>query len=91
MSLVSLFDDEDEDENDYESNRYPILLQSSINPFDNLQLQQQYNTDDLPIDEDIEQNLSDDDEDDDDDEETYGLSSYEKEEPYYVRFNWMNI
>jgi len=81
---VPIFDDDD-DENDYESNRYPILLQSSNNPFDNLQLQQQYNTDDLPIDEeDFEQNLNDDD-DDDDDEEQYHLY-YQKERPYYTGY-----
>jgi len=69
---VSIFDDE----NDYESNRYPILLPSSNNnPFDNLQLQQQYNTDDLPIDEDFEQNFN------DDDEEQYRLF-YPKQRPY---------
>jgi hypothetical protein len=43
--------DDDEDEADYELNRYPILLQSSNNAFDNLELQQQYNIDDAPIDE----------------------------------------
>jgi len=67
-----------DDENDYESNRYPILLQSSNNnPFDNLQLQQQYNTDDLPTDEDFEQDF------DDDDEEQYRLF-YHKERPYDI-------
>jgi len=82
---VPIFDYDDDDENDYESNRYPILLQSSNNPFDNLQLQQQYNTDDLPIDEeDFEQNLNDDD-DDDDDEEQYHLY-YQKERPYYTGY-----
>jgi len=89
-SPVSIFDDRIEDENDYESNRYPILLRSSNNPFDNLQLQQQYNTDDLPIDEDFEQKLNDndddndDDDDDDDIEEQFRLFSH-KERPYYTR------
>jgi len=65
------------------TNRYPILLQSSNNPFDNLELQQQYNTDDLPIDEDLEQNYGDD--DDDDDDEQYGLfyTRYEPIETYF--------
>jgi hypothetical protein len=75
---VSIFNDENEDDNDYESNRYPILLQASINPFDNLQLQQQYNTDDLPIDEEN-------DDDDDDDEEPYRLI-YQNERPYYTSY-----
>jgi hypothetical protein len=89
----SIIDDDDEsdenpisildDENDYESNRYPILLQSSNNPFDNLQLQQQYNTDDLPIDEDFEDNFNVD--DDDDNEEQYGLL-FQRERPYYIRY-----
>jgi len=90
-SPVPIFDDRIEDENDYESNRYPILLRSSNNPFDNLQLQQQYNTDDLPIDEDFEQKLNDnddddndDDDDDDDIEEQFRLFSH-KERPYYTR------
>jgi hypothetical protein len=76
-------DDDDEipvslsdDENDYESNRYPILLQSPPNPFDSLQ---QYNTDDLPIDEDFEENFG-----NDDDDEQYPLF-YEKQRPYYTR------
>jgi hypothetical protein len=76
-------DDDDEipvslsdDENDYESNRYPILLQSPPNPFDSLQ---QYNTDDLPIDEDFEENIG-----NDDDDEQYPLF-YEKQRPYYTR------
>jgi hypothetical protein len=83
-SPVPIFDDEVEDENDYESNRYPMLLHSSKNPYDNLQLQQQYNTDDLPIDEDIEQKLNDDDENDDE-EEQYRLF-YQKERPYYTHY-----
>jgi hypothetical protein len=75
---VSIYDDD----NDYESNRYPILLQSSNNPFDNLQLQQQYNTDDLPIDEDFEENFND---DDNDDEEPYHVF-YPRERSYYNRY-----
>lgn len=68
-----------DDENDYESNRYPILLPSSNNnPFDNFQLQGRYNTDDLPIDEDVE-------EDDDDDDGEYRLF-YERQSPYYNRY-----
>jgi hypothetical protein len=47
--------DDDNDENDYEYNRYPILFDGSNIPYDNLQLQQEYNTDDLPIDEDYDQ------------------------------------
>jgi hypothetical protein len=52
---------DDENEADYELNRYPLLLQSSNNAFDNLELQQQYNIDDAPIDE----NRFDDDNDED--------------------------
>jgi hypothetical protein len=63
-----------------------MLLHSSKNPYDNLQLQQQYNTDDLPIDEDLEQKLNDDDEDDDE-EEQHRLF-YQKERPYYVKKNF---
>ena len=78
FNLVSIFNDENEDENDHESNRYPILLQLSINPFDNLQLQQQYNTDDLPIDEESDE--------DDDNEEPYRLT-YQSQYPYFVKLN----
>ncbi|CAF0824446.1 unnamed protein product [Adineta steineri] len=81
-------DDENENINDYELNRYPILLQSSNNPFDNLELQQRYNTDDLPIDEDIEESVNDDDVDDnsdDDNEEQYRLF-YQKQRPYYIPY-----
>jgi len=91
-SYSSTIDDDDEsdenpisiydDDNDYESNRYPILLQSPNNPFDNLQLQQQYNTDDLPVDEDFEENFDD---DDNDDEEPYRLF-YPRERSYYTRY-----
>lgn len=72
---VSILDDE----NNYELNRYPILLQSSNNPLDNLQLQQQYNTDDLPIDEDFENNFN------NDEEEQY-RSLYQNERPYYIGY-----
>jgi len=85
----SIFDDDDEieDENDYELNRYPILLRSSNNLINNLQLQQQYNTDDLPIDEDFEQSLDDDDDDDDDDDEEQQYRSfYQTERPYHTRY-----
>jgi hypothetical protein len=75
---VSVFDDE----NDYESNRYPILLPSPNNLLDNLQLQQQYNIDELPIDEDFEQNLNN---DDDDYDEQYPVF-YQKERPYNSRY-----
>jgi hypothetical protein len=47
------FLDDDDDEND-EYNRYPILLNLLNIPYDNLQLQQEYNIDNLPIDEDDE-------------------------------------
>jgi hypothetical protein len=73
-----------DDENDYESNRYPILLQSPPNPLDSLQ---QYNTDDLPIDEDFEDNFGN---DDDDDEEQYPLF-YEKQRPSYVTIPQFNF
>jgi hypothetical protein len=38
-----------DDEPGYEYNRYPIPFDI---PYDNLQLQQEYNTDDLPMDDD---------------------------------------
>jgi hypothetical protein len=43
-NLICLVEDADE------YNRYPILLDSSNIPYDNLQLQQTYNIDDLPMD-----------------------------------------
>jgi hypothetical protein len=43
--------DDYDDETDYEYNRYPISFEI---PYDNLQLQQEYNTDDLPMDDDEE-------------------------------------
>jgi len=56
ISLAPFFiNDDDDDENDYEYNRYPILFDGSNIPYDNLQLQQEYNTDDLPIDENYDQ------------------------------------
>ena len=82
LHLVAVFDDDEndnEDENDYELNRYPILLDTSKNPFDNLQLQQAYNTDDIPA-EDNEEDLSN---EDDDDIEQYRFL-YQKERPHYV-------
>ena len=81
VRLVTIFDDVYEKNNDYELNRYPILLESSNSPYDNLQLQQSYNTDDLPADE-----------TDDQDEETsindadeQNRFFYPTERPYYVR------
>ncbi len=53
--LAPFFINDDDDENDYEYNRYPILFDGSNIPYDNLQLQQEYNTDDLPIDENYDQ------------------------------------
>jgi hypothetical protein len=89
----SLFNDDDddenddEDENDYELNRYPILVQPSNNLFDNLQLQQQYNIDDLPAEEDLEENSNEDDDDDDDDEEEQQYRSfYQAQRPYNTRY-----
>lgn len=41
---------DDDDENDYEPNRYPLSMKSYANPFDNLQLQTTYNTVDFPFD-----------------------------------------
>jgi len=79
-----------DDENDYETNRYPILLQSSNNPFDNLELQQQYNIDDLPMDEDNEQKFNDDDDNDDDDQDEEDEEKYrlfqQNERPYYTGY-----
>jgi hypothetical protein len=68
------------DEEDYESNRYPILLEPSNDPFDNVELQQQYNTDDLPVDEYLYDNNDEDFEilNNDDEEEQY-RSFYPKE------------
>jgi hypothetical protein len=43
-NLICLAEDDDE------YNRYPTLLDSSNIPYDNLQLQQTYNIDDLPMD-----------------------------------------
>jgi hypothetical protein len=73
----TIYDDNDDDnpiygdEEDYESNRYPILLESSNNPFDNFELQQKYNTDDLPFDENLFDEEPEGLNDDDDDEEQY--------------------
>ncbi len=50
--LAPLFLNDDNDDDDDEYNRYPILIDESTIPYDNLQLQQEYNIDDLPIDED---------------------------------------
>lgn len=72
-----------DDENEYESNRYPILIPASNVALDNYELQQQYNTDDLPIDEDFETDFDDDEEEEDDDEQQYGLFN-SNERPYYV-------
>lgn len=79
------------DEEDYESNRYPILLESSNNPFDNFELQQKYNTDDLPFDENLfdeePEGLND---DDDDDEEQY-RSFYPRERSHDVRIHFLEF
>jgi len=86
-SPISLFDDGIDDENNYDLNRYPILLESSNNPLDNLQLQQQYNIDDLPIDDVIVRKSADeDDEDDDDDDGEQYRVFYQKERPYYAPY-----
>ena len=83
IDLVALFDDDNNDEDtDYELNRFPVLLETSKNPFDNLQLQQAYNNDDLPIDDTEEDPFS----EDDDDIEQYRFL-YQKERPYYVSDN----
>lgn len=95
ISLVSLYrennndvDDDDDDEViDYELNRYPILLDSVNNPFDNLQLQQRYNTDDLPLDDGIEESLN----DDGDSDEMQYRSFYENQYPYYVRMTRCSV
>ena len=68
-------DDDEEEGEDYESNRYPILVQSSNDPFDNFELQQQYNSDDLPMDEELN-----------DEEEEYP-SYYPEERSRYVRID----
>ncbi|CAF0857524.1 unnamed protein product [Adineta ricciae] len=91
-NLVSLYgennddvDDNDDDDGemiDYELNRYPILSDSVNNPFDNLQLQQRYNTDDLPLDDDSEESSN----DDGDSDEAQYRSFYENQYPYYTRF-----
>lgn len=88
IDLVAIFDDDNNDgeETDYELNRFPILLETSKNPFDNLQLQQAYNNDDLPIDDTEEEPFS----DDDDDIEQYRFL-YQKERPYYVRYDTRSI
>ena len=78
---MTIFDDEYEKNNDYELNRYPILLESSNNPYDNLQLQQSYNTDDLPVDEIDEQ----DEETSINDGDEQNRFFYPTERPYYVR------
>lgn len=54
LSVPFLVDDED-DEKDYEYNRYPILPDV---PYDNLQLQQEYNIEDLPLDDDDDEFFS---------------------------------
>ena len=74
-------DDDDREIIDYELNRYPILSESVNSPFDNLQLQQRYNTDDLPLDDNIEESLN----DDGDSDEAQYRSFYENQYPYYVR------
>ncbi|CAF1055715.1 unnamed protein product [Rotaria sp. Silwood1] len=48
-------EDDDDNDDDYEFNRYPLFLESSNMPYDNLQLQQQYNIDNIPIYEDDDQ------------------------------------
>lgn len=45
-------EDDDVGENDYDYMRYPILLDAPNHPYDNLQLQRQYNVDDSPMDDD---------------------------------------
>ncbi|CAF2592472.1 unnamed protein product [Rotaria sp. Silwood2] len=53
---IALNDDDDDDANDgYEYNRYPLFLESPNIPYDNLQLQQQYNVNNLPTYEDNDQ------------------------------------
>lgn len=83
VNPIVLFNDDD-DINDYESNRYPILVSSSNLPFNNYNLQEQYNTNDFPIDEDYQTSFNSD-EDDDDDGEQYGLFN-SNDSPYFTRY-----
>lgn len=76
---VLLFDND----NDFESNRYPILIPSSNLIFTNDDLQQQYNADEYPIDEDYKTSFNGD--DDDDDGEQYGLFN-SNDSPYFSRY-----
>ncbi|CAF3763812.1 unnamed protein product [Rotaria sordida] len=89
---IPTFDDEIEDNNEYESDSYPILLELSNNPLDNVELSEQYDReDDLPIDESTEEmsnendNDDNDDDDDDDDEAQYRLI-YPRQRSYYTRY-----
>jgi len=97
---IVLDDDENEAENDYESNRYPILSNSDIDLFDNLQQQQRYNTDDLQLDDDDDnyddnmntaaflqylESKNNDDDDDDNDDEDDNNQFYQQERPYHGR------
>ncbi|CAF1252246.1 unnamed protein product [Rotaria sp. Silwood1] len=88
-SPVPIFNNDIEDNNEFETNRYPILLQLSNNPLDDIELPEQYNEDVLPIDEDIEEifnesdmddsnddDNNDDDDDDDDDDENDNEAQY---------------
>lgn len=69
-------EDEDEDQNQDEYNRYPILLDLTRNPFDNLQLQQNYNGVEIPVDDEENENF-----DDDEQLEQYPIA-YGPENPY---------
>lgn len=77
LLLVVVFNDD----NDYESNRYPILVSSSNIPLNNYDLQEQYNTNEFPIDEDYQTSFNSD--EDDDDGEQYGLFN-SNDSPYFV-------
>lgn len=88
-ALLSNDEDDNSDDDDYELNRYPVIIDSSRNPFDNLQLQQIYNIDDMPNED--ESSLFNekadvyDDEGEGDDLDQYG-SILESENPYENRY-----
>ncbi|CAM2711454.1 unnamed protein product [Rotaria socialis] len=93
-------EDEDEDEDDYESNRYPILLPSYDNTWNSEQLQERYNRNDIPVDEDFEENLNENDENEDSDDENDENDEnddddgdnefmYQKQRPYNNRYGFI--
>lgn len=69
-------EDVDDDDDDY--NRYPIILDLSKNPFDNLQLQQNYNDEISPLDDDENLYLDEQNNDDEQQLEQYPIA-YEPE------------